>query len=340
MRAYEFIVEGGWEDTITQKTKLTPAVVKQALGITKTFVDAFNKWLEKKGQPPIKMGHPTGSSAYHKVDDPDTEYGDIDLQMIAPELEGKTPAQLASHYNKLMDEFISQAKLPYVYDKGKPANGHPIFNLEDAYVQVDFLWMPERTADWGRYRVTPMRGIKGLITGNLYSTLGEITNMSLQSSVLMKIKDGEPVNYQKSRKVDKVVEISKNIGTFGIDILEFIYKAVHGDSKGLKVDKLLQQHPGINRDDIQISDLVKMIKGLANSFEMNDLYGKFNLKDFSSKEDFLDKFMQHYLDKADKAGHGAKLDKATTPEELAKVQELRDKIAKGVKVVQQAFDAA
>lgn len=338
MRAKEFIREGGWEDTITQKTKLNPAIVKAALAMVKQLTADFNKYLEAKGEMPVKMGHPLGSTAYYLKDKPDAEYGDIDMQMIAPDLEGKSAAQLAKHYNDLLNDFVTTTKPAYLYDKGKPTNGHPIFKLnDDTYVQVDMLWSPGRLSDWNRWRMTPMQGVKGLIYGNLYSALGEIMNMSLQSSVLMKVKDGEPVNYQKSRKVDDVIEITKNIDTFGLDILKFVYGSVYGSQDNIKVDPLLSQHPGLNRESVQISDLVKMIVGLARSFEDNDLYGKYNLKDFMNEDDFINTFLKHYDEKAHKAGTGTKLDKASTPEELAKVQQLRDKIAKGQKLVHQEF---
>jgi len=335
----ESLNEGGWEDVITQRTRLTPSVIKSTLKIVKRFVDDFNDYLRSKGEDPVKMGHPLGSSAYYNVDDPDTEYGDVDMQMIAPHKEGMSSFQLAKHYNALIDEFLSTNKPPYYYDRGKPNNGHPIFKIgDDAYVQVDLLWTTERLSDWDRWRKTPMRGVKGLIMGNLYSTLGEIMNMSLQSAVLMKMKNGEPINFQRGRKPDKVIEVTKDIRNFGLDILKFIYKNVYGSLKGLKVDPELKRYPGLNPDNIQVSDIVHTIKGLAKSFELNDLYGKFNLKDYHNADEFINAFLSHYLEKAEKAKHSSKLDKAQTPEGKAKAQELRDKIDKGVELVKKAFN--
>lgn len=336
----ESINEGGWEDTITHKTKLTPAVVKSVLKIVEKFTADFNKFLVKKGVDPIQMGSALGSTAYHKVDEPDTEYGDIDLQMIAPEIEGKTAFQLSKFYNELIDEFLNTSKPAYYYDRGKPNNGHPIFHIgDDAYVQVDMLWTTQGMSTWDRWRKTPMRGVKGLITGNLYSTLGEVINMSLQQAVLMKIKDGEPVNYQRSRKVDQVVEVTRDIEHFALDILKFVYQGVNGSLDGIVINDRLKKYPGLKTGDVQISDIVQSIRGLFQGFEDNNLYGKYNLKEYSNKEELEKAYLDHYLDKADKAGRGAKLDKAQTPAEKAKVQELRDKIAKGVEIVKQAFAA-
>jgi hypothetical protein len=185
--------------------------------------------------------------------------------------------------------------------------------------------------------MTPMQGIKGLITGNLYSTLGEIIDMSIQSGVLVKIKDGQPINYQRGRNPDEVVTVSKNIEQFGVDILKYVYNAVNGTLDGIKVDPELQKYPGLKTGNVQVTDLVHTVKGLAKSFEDNDLYGKHVLSEFMNEDDFINTYLKHYQEKAEKAGTGAKLDKAKTPAEKAKVQELRDKIAKGLKIVQQAF---
>lgn len=331
------VSEGGWEDTITQQTKLNPAIVKSALQNVKVFVDDFNAYLDEQGFEPVQMGHPLGSTAYVDVDTEETEYGDIDMQMIAPEIPGKSSFQITKHYNDLIDQFITAKKPPYIYDRGKATNGHPIFKLEgDMYVQVDMLWTVQRLAKWDRWRKTPMQGIKGLIMGNLYSTLGEVINMSLQSAVLMKLKGGDPINYQRGRNPDEIVEVTKDIENFGVDILNYVYKAVKGDGKP-HIDPELQQYPGLNIDNVQITDVAHTIKGLAKSFQLNNLYGKHVLKDYKDADDLLNTYLTHYLDKADKAGKGAKLDKAETPAELEQVQVLRDKIAKGVKLVKQAF---
>jgi hypothetical protein len=331
MKIFEVLNEGGWEDTITQKTKLTPSTVKKAIGAVSEFVNNFNTYLGDMGIPPVKMGSPTGSSAYFDVDDETVEYGDIDLQMIAPDLDDKTTYQLADYYNKALDAYIAKFKPSNIHDTGKPTNGHPIFKVGNDYIQVDMLWGKARLADWDRWRKTPHRGIKGLIYGNIYSSLGEIMDMSLQSAVQVKMKDGEPVSF-RSRKGVELVEVTDNIRNFGVDILKFIYNGVYGSLKGLKIDPELKKNPGLKTEQVNIADLLHTVKGLAKSFEHNDLYGKFNLKQFSGPQDFLQTYASHYLGKAKGAGEGAKLDKATTPEELAKVQELRDKIAHGVAI--------
>jgi len=338
MLSKEFINEGGWTDTITQQTKLTPDVVKSALQVTQDFTNQFNKYLQYVDLPPVQMGHPTGSSAYHDVDEPTKEYGDIDLQMIAQEMPGKTPNQVAALYNKHVDNFISTKNPPNVYDTGKASNGHVIFALPDGgHVQVDLLWTTENISDWSRWRVTPERGVKGLIYGNMYSSLGEIMNMSIQTAgVQMKTVNGEPVPYSK-RKGTELHTLSHDIENFGIDILRAVYEAVNGDIKGLQIDEELTQYPGLNKAEVKITDLAHTIRGLAKSFEMNDLYGKYNLTAYNNAQEFMEAFITQFTKKAMEAANAPKFKKASTPAELKQVKHVQDQIHKGLKIVHNAF---
>jgi len=331
------IAEGGWTDMVTQKTKLTPAVVQAALGAVEQFTNEFNTYLTDRGHPPVKMGAPTGSSAYHDVDEPDVEYGDIDLQMIAPDHKEMTGQQQASFYNDLVDKFIAEKQPKSIHDQGKPAHGHPIFNIGKDKVQVDLMWTPESTSDWARYRVTPQRGVKGLIYGNMYSSLGDLMNMSIQTAgAQMKTVDGQPVPFSK-RKGTELHTLTSDIDNFGLDILKRFYEQTHGSTDGLQVDPELQQFPGLKRENIKITDLAHTVKGLAKSFELNDLFGKFGLEKFSSASQFVQAFLDRIRAKADEAANSPKFNKASTPEELAKVKHVQQAIAKGLDVVNGAF---
>ena len=108
MRINEIIFEGGWENTSTQSTVITPGVVKVALGVMgNNFIPDFNKFLNSQGIEPVKMGHPTGSSAHYQKDTEDTIYGDIDLQIIVPYVEGKnTSGERQSFWSSTVAKFI------------------------------------------------------------------------------------------------------------------------------------------------------------------------------------------------------------------------------------------
>ena len=107
MKIRDIIIEGGWDTTLTQNTVLHPKIVAVALQVVDKFVADFNKmYAEQFGE--IQRGRPTGSSAHHEIDskeDPTKVYGDIDLQMIAPESKGQGYAQFTANratlYSKL-----------------------------------------------------------------------------------------------------------------------------------------------------------------------------------------------------------------------------------------------
>lgn len=345
MKIHEIILEGGWDSTVTQGTKITPEVVKRALAVVQRFTSDFNIYLKRSNMPAVEMGHPTGSSAHHEVDsreDPAKVYGDIDLQMIAPVAgEAKTHSQYQAAWNKAADDFIAATRPNYVHYENKPANGHVIFNIGgDEHVQVDMLWAMPENADWARYRTTPEPGIKGLIYGNLYSSLGEIMDMSIQhAGVQMKIQDGEPINFQRGRKFDRILTFSKDISTFAQDIATGLFRQIYPDltPSDLKLDPELRAHPGLNKENPRVADLVAAIKGLARTFELNDMYGKFNLKKFTSTEDFMQKFIQHYEGKALEAIADTKFDKAETPEAKARAADAKKKIATGLADVKKMF---
>lgn len=326
-----YLSEGGWNSTATQGTVITPEVVRSALTVVGKFVEGFNRWLASNGHQPVEIGHPLGSTAHHTKDPDDKVYGDIDLQMIAPDAEGtKTPSQFAAHWNKLLDQYVSEVSPSMIYDQGKDSGGHVVLSLGDGkYVQVDMLWTNRALSNWMRYRMTPAHNIKGATYGNLFSTLGEIMHISIQSAgAQMKIKDGEPVPFAKSRKYDSLETLTTNIETFGLDLLKKLYERMHPgkDPSKAKIDPMLAANPGINPEDITASRLVSVIKGLGKSFEANNMFGRFNLKDISDYDDFVSKFKSHYMDKIRDAAAATKFDKAETPEAKARAEDAKNKL--------------
>ena len=344
MRLVEFIAEGGWDSAVTQSTVINPALVGQALKQVAQFVRDFNQWLPAD-HPQIKMGHPTGSSAYHEIEtqeDPEKVYGDIDLQMVAePITPVRTLSAYSSEWNRLVDQFIQEQKPSYIYaGDRRPVNGHPIFQVgKDLYVQVDFMWHPPDLAQWGRYRATPERGLKGALLGNLYSTLGEILGMSIQhGGVQIKTQDGQPVSFSKQKNVT-VNTISTNIETFVRDILLWIYKQ-QGHAGKPKIDRLLSKNTGIKTDQIKAQDLVLAIQGLANSFALNDMYGGQLLEKFDNPRDFINSFLQHYEQKTQEAVSATKFDKAATPEAQKRAADTKNKLIKGLDLIKTLFQHA
>ena len=340
MKIRDIICEGGWDTTLTQGTVLHPKVVGVALKIVDRFVVDFNKFLKKQGLGPVRRGTPTGSSAYHEIDsreDPEKIYGDIDLQMIAPETEGQSTSQFTGLWNKLADDFVKAGHAPYV-DVSESKPGHPIFALgNNQYVQIDFMWHPERLAAWGASRVTPERGVKGLLQGNMFSVFGELLNMSIQhAGVQLKVVDGQHVPFSK-QKGTQVVTVTTEPKTFILDT--FKYVANQMGIKKPRVSKQLQQFAGNDITDVKISKLVNGVKGFAESAELNDMFGQGELAAYSSAQDFIQKFWQRYEEKAMADVNATKRDKATTPEAQARAESDREKVLQGLNKVRDLFYA-
>ena len=331
------LAEGGWDTTLTQNTVLHPKIVAVALQVVDRFVADFNKvYAGQVGK--IQRGRPTGSSAYHEIDtqeDPTKVYGDIDLQMIAPEIKGQGHAQFTAQWNKLTDDFVKAGHAPYV-DTSESKPGHPIFQVApDQFVQIDFMWHPERLRNWGASRVTPERGVKGLLHGNMFSVLGELLDLSIQhAGVQLKVIDGQHVAFSKQKGAE-VVTVSTEPSTFIYDI--FAYEAQQIGINKPKVDPMLKQFPGNDLDDVKISKLVHGIKGFARSCEANGMFGQGDLTNFTSASDFLNKFWERYNEKAQIDIAGKKRNKAATPDAIARADSDRAKIQQGLDMVRGIF---
>lgn len=331
------LFEGGWDTTLTQNTVLKPAIVSHALKVVDRFVIDFNKFLETKGISGVKRGTPTGSSAYHEIDskeNPDKVYGDIDLQMIAPPIEGSY-GQFTTYWNKLADEFVKTVHPNYV-DTSESKPGHPIFGLGgDQYVQVDFMWHEQKMAAWGAARVTPERGVKGLLMGNMFSVLGELLDMSIQhAGVQLKVIDNAHVPFSK-QKGTQTVTVSIDPNTFVYDM--FVYEAKQMGLNNPQIDPLLKQYPGNNTKDVKIATMVNAVKGFARSVELNGMFGKGDFTNFASADDFLGKFLARYDEKAQIDIAGKKRDKAQTPDAIARANADRETIQKGLDMVKGLF---
>ena len=67
------------------------------------------------------------------------------------------------------------------------------------------------------------------------------------------------------------------------------------------------------------------------------MYGKGILNSYANADDFLHKFVEIYMAKAQGAINAPKRDKAETPEAKARADADRKSIAQGAKMVQQLF---
>jgi hypothetical protein len=255
--------------------------------------------------------------------------------MIAPPVEGKSYGQYSAYWNSLADEFVKSGAVPYV-DTSESKPGHPIVKIGDSdYVQIDFMWHEPKMADWGATRVTPERGVKGLLAGNMYSVTGEIMDMSIQhAGVQLKVIDNQRVSFSK-QKDTKTVTVTTDPKTWLLDI--FKYQAEQMNVRDAEADSLLTANPGTDIADVKISAMANGVKGLAKSFEANDMFGRDDLAKFSSADDFLSQWMGRYEEKAMLDVNAKKRDKAETPEAKARAESDRKKVLQGLEMVKGLF---
>lgn len=346
MKINEVLLEGGWDSVATQDTVITPAVVVKALRVVERFVKEFNEYAKEQGLAPVRVGHTTGSSSHYLEDlktDPDKEYGDIDLQIVVPSREGddqKTYSGIQKYWNDTWAAFIATGK-PRQYVHPDSKSGHIIFKIgKDKYVQVDLMPHPEHVAKWARYRVTPERGLKGLLHGNLFSVLGDLLDINIQHmGALAKMRDGQRLPFTKTLKNYTLKTITQDIEHFGMDIFRQEYETIfkRAPNHTVVIDPMLMQHQGVDISQARASDLVKMIVGLARTFDTNKMYGKGNLSKYQSADEFLDKFLDIYQQKADKNLQSTKRDKAQTDAAIARAARDKRQITDGLEKIRLLF---
>ena len=173
MRIRDIVTEGGYEGppvrlpgkhTIQGNKELevpnqqpirfvppTPDVIKIVLEVMKRdFLPDFNHYLKAQGIPDIQIGHPTGSGAHYLSDPKNAVYGDIDLQIIVPTIEGKeTTGERQSYWGSLVSKFI-KINPNSTYITASP-DGHPfikIASLPAAYSQVIEIYVNDTLYKW------------------------------------------------------------------------------------------------------------------------------------------------------------------------------------------------
>jgi hypothetical protein len=159
--------------------------------------------------------------------------------------------------------------------------------------------------------------------------------MSIQhAGVQLKVVDGQHVPFSK-QKGTETVTITTNPSSFLLDIL--FYEAEQQGIQEPAIHPRLRRYRGVNIDNVKISRLVQGIKGLAESFAANNMYGTGDLAKFSDAGDFLNKFLQRYEEKARIDIEGKKRDKAQTPSAIARAEADRQKIQQGLDMVKGYF---
>jgi len=308
------IIEGGWASTKTQGTKITPEVMAEIVKNLPQFEQSLNSFLKQKDLPPVKIGRPVGSGTYYQRDlkqNPEKEYGDIDVQFIIPRDESLSANQNTQQYMTAVKEFADQNS-QYETESGK----NVIFDIgNNNYVQVDLVAIFQGKLEWSKTQA-PEHGTKGVLSAGLYSALAEALGVSISDrGIQARTTDGEVVPFRQ-RKNTELVDISDNKDRWGMDLAQFFGAESISDT--------LKQHPGM-KDEVKIADIVGTIKGIAETLEQSNA-----LPDaYDSAQELLNSIRTVYQSKIDAVINSSKFDKAESPAAKKKAEEtkqmLRDK---------------
>jgi len=332
--------EGGWSTTATQDTILTPKLLKVADETTLRFQKDFNKYLKTTGLPEVNFIKPIGSGSWYEddiINQPDKVYGDIDYMVSYPLLgistdQRKDEIETNKTYNSEMLKFVQTVNLPYINEKETSASSSPgvvrlMLNLEfegkAVVVQVDVVVTFAPYEEWSIARYTPIRNVKGFVSGKVYKALADALGISIQErGVRAKFQGDVLAPWTKRAGVqDKV--ITMNFGTFLRDIADFFYRYEGGEGEG-NLDAHLKSNPGLDGNKLSIEGMCKGIRALANSLEANGTFTK-TLK-YRNAQDFLNQFIKNYEREMMDTYNAKKFDKAATPAAHAAVAKVRSLI--------------
>lgn len=334
------LFEGGWSDTVTQNVSLTPRNVKKALALLPKFEKALNSFLKEQGLDPVSISIPVGSTSYvdrDEVERPEHEYGDADVLMVLPQVDGKSESKVSSAYQKAVAEFIKTQDLDFVYKQKDPAGKEVIFKIgEGEYVQVDLIKTFSDSAEWARYRTTPEYKLKGALIGYLYSSLADVLHLSINQLGVQAKKKAEQLVKFKTLKADEVVTISKDFENFGRHIAEWTAK--HLGAEKFVADPLLKNRPGMRKQEVRVADLADVVKGIALSLEKSKVLGKGHLAPFRTAEDVVAAVKKVYLEKAEAGSVATKFDKAQTDIAKKKAEETKNTLINKSKELSNLLD--
>jgi hypothetical protein len=317
------LAEGGWASTATQNTKITPAIIDEAVGILKEFETEFNQWQAQKGlDVEIKMGRPVGSGTYYKRDlaqDPEREYGDVDVMCYIHGREGTGAARRTAEYAAAVEEFTQG------HSKYSTSNGtNVIMDTSAGPVQVDLIYTYHEHANWARM-LAPEYRVKGVINTSLVSSLAEVLNLSIGvQGVQVKTRAGRPVSFRQSKDTE-LATVSLDPENWGADIYAYYYELANGTKP--KIPANLSKHGGL-KDEQRISDIVLTIKALATDMEQAKLLGAGALDHIANKQDMMQQIARVLDAKFEKVINSSKFDKAATPAAVEKANKTKLMLAK------------
>ncbi len=312
MRAKEFILEGGWASTLTQDTHITPALVDVVVQSLPAFEQALNAFLKTKDLAPVKIGTPVGSTTYYKRDlaqNPQREYGDIDVNFFVPRLPDMSDNANEQTYSAAIKEFCD-SNPNYSTSNGT----NVIIKVGDEYVQIDFVTAYYENEQWSR-ALGPEYNVKGVLSASLYSSLAEALNLSFGGrGVQVKLQNGVPVSFRQTKDTE-LKTVTNNPDTWAVDIATFLGAST--------ISARLAKYPGMG-DEIKTSNTINSIVGIAESLGQPEL---------------IEQVKAIYISKINKAINSSKFDKAVTPEAKKKAEDTKALLTREAQRILGQFDA-
>lgn len=332
-----FISEGGWATVKTQDTIIKPYIIKQTVDYMNILSRGFNAHLKSLDMPELKIGKPIGSGTWWKEDlkdQPNKEYGDVDLLVAYPTIETydddrKNEIETVKLYNSELIKWLEDTKPDYVdieETKGMSTGSSIklLLILDDesgdkAYVQIDMVVTHYEFEDWTYFRFTPMRNVKGFVIGSIYSAFGNALDLSIGNrGVRVKFVKDIVVPY-RLRKDTKEVMITSDPKTFMTDIAKFFWN-LSNPNEVFKPSKRLESWKGMDVNNPKIEDLIVGIKAVAETLEQLGEFGG-SIK-YANTSQFLDAVNKEYETKMMVAYNSSKFNKAKSDKAI----EMRDKI--------------
>ena len=333
------LTEGGWATTKTQGTAIKPKIIADSVKKMNIIAHEFAIHCKSLELPPLVFTKPIGSGSWYEDDiksQPDKVYGDVDFMISYPVLEltnkDRRSDEIASTklYNKELLDFLKNRRYAFIdiaetMTVSSDVSIKFIMAVEtdegEGWIQVDLVVTHSEYKDWAIFRMTPIRNVKGFVLGNLYSSFGEVLEISIQPrGVRAKFSGTEMVAYSKRAGVEEKL-LTANIGTFMHDIARFFWEQ-SGTDKPYEESSKLKSWKGINPQNPRFEDLCEGIIGVAQTLEQLGEFG--TIIKYKNSGELLDAVKKRYIDKMETAANAEKLNKAGTPAAQAAADKLRN----------------
>ena len=293
--------EGGFlKPELTAKTKITPQIVNAVFDNAKKFLREFNEYLKAKGHSMIMDIKILGSARYFQQDlqtNPNEQYGDIDIMFVLPEADSdENEVKVKTLYSKLIVDFVKTSNQNYIDKESAERSGGKqlVVKIDDKeWVQFDLLFTFKKYGDWFSTRFSPQRGVKGFVTGKLYSALAETLNIRIgDRGVRAKLQNGQITNpLLRKGVIDKLISTSPT--DFLFELFHFLTELFDIKYTSDQIDSRLNSHKGLNPENIQFTDLAEGIAGLVQSLDNVGVLRKMN----TSHAAFIDSIKTKYEEK-------------------------------------------